>query len=558
MIKDQISVIYSIKHSNSIQFFLDLQKDVPIEMVEISGGETEDEIHDYFSNTTSKYVYVYTDGYVYAIEMLQELAFFLEQNENVDVAISPSSFLDRHKRIIARPFFSISESFLDCIYDGKRVVDEIEKSRINVIGRVGCCLFKVKTFQNMDVDMFYSLVQQNNDIKSLKSLFDTFNLKIGFIQESMCAERLVEAHETELKTAYEEWFFSSEKGVYEKSIEKEITFFYTDKGEYYNLLPIEQEAKKRGYSTKFTDKVCEKAEIGIYCQHSCHPENSKFSVILLHDMAQGHNKWPNLWEREPWNGFDIGVLPGKTWVELWKQCGEFYYANPRRGVYAMGYPKSDFVGSNHVKERASILKGELGLRYSFSVLYAPSWENDGKEHDFVSSLAELPVNLLIKQAHWPDKYQFVIDNIAEMRALHEGKYDNVYYISPEESIMTALEMCDMVVSDESSVMAEALLFDKISVAVVDWTIPSTIPPRLASVPMDYVIRCKKVELREYVQRIYEGQLDYSDHLEMGKRIFGNRGNVCRQIMNAIDYYLGYSDDDEFKEFRQIPIYLPCD
>ena len=47
-----------------------------------------------------------------------------------------------------------------------------------------------------------------------------------------------------------------------------------------------------------------------------------------------------------------------------------------------------------------------------------------------------------------------------MRALHEGKYDNVYYIEPEESIMTALAMCDYVVSDESSVMAEALMFWK--------------------------------------------------------------------------------------------------
>lgn len=64
--------------------------------------------------------------------------------------------------------------------------------------------------------------------------------------------------------------------------------------------------------------------------------------------------------------------------------------------------------------------------------------------------------------------------------------------------MTALELCDMVVSDESSVMSEAVMFGKPSVAVTDWLIPDTVPSRFASVPMNYVLKCKKVELREYV------------------------------------------------------------
>lgn len=54
----------------------------------------------------------------------------------------------------------------------------------------------------------------------------------------------------------------------------------------------------------FTRDIFAPAEIGVYCQHVCHPENSRFSVILLHDLAQGHK--PNIWEYEPWNKFDIG------------------------------------------------------------------------------------------------------------------------------------------------------------------------------------------------------------------------------------------------------------
>ena len=58
--------------------------------------------------------------------------------------------------------------------------------------------------------------------------------------------------------------------------------------------------------------------------------------------------------------------------------------------------------------------------------------------------------------------------------------------------------CEYVVSDESSVMAEALMFGKPSVAVTDWMIPDEDPPRPASVPMDYVIKCEKKDLREKV------------------------------------------------------------
>ncbi len=59
----------------------------------------------------------------------------------------------------------------------------------------------------------------------------------------------------------------------------------------------------------------------------------------------------------------------------------------------------------------------------------------------------------------------------EMRLLHEGEYENVFYIEPEESIMTVLAMCDLIVSDESSAMAEGLMFGKPTIAVMDWKIP---------------------------------------------------------------------------------------
>ena len=113
---------------------------------------------------------------------------------------------------------------------------------------------------------------------------------------------------------------------------------------------------------------------------------------------------------------------------------------------------------------------------------------------------------------------------------------NVYYIEPEESIMTALKLCDMVVSDESSVMTEAILFHKPSIAVVDWLIPDTIPSRFASVPMEYVCKCKKVELREYVEKFYSQPDFYNGMLNKSDFMFSNQGNSCKDIIDAIEYY----------------------
>ncbi len=318
-------------------------------------------------------------------------------------------------------------------------------------------------------------------------------------------------------------------------------------GEYYNLKPIADMAKSRGYQSTFTKDIHQSAEIGVYCQHICYPENSKFSLVLLHDLAQGHNRWPNLWEFERWDKFDIGIVPGQFWANLWSKCACEYYVNPRCGTYQLGYPKSSLVATKELKKLTNDLKEKLHLKYDFSILYAPSWENDGKEDEFVTALSSLKVNLLIKQAHWSDSYPEIIQNIKDMRKLHDGKFDNVYYIEPEENIMTALAMCNLVVSDESSIMGEALMFNIPSVAVTDWLIPDTTPSRYASVPMDYVIRCTKSELQNCVKSFLSSPKDYHSILDSGKLLFSNAEHCCSDIMDAIEYYTS-SDSSVSKAF----------
>ncbi len=341
------------------------------------------------------------------------------------------------------------------------------------------------------------------------------------------------------------------------AVEKEITIFYTSITERNNLKPIGEEAVKRGYQVEFTEEIEKKAEIGIYCSHvnilKDRRNQAKLSVILLHDLTQGESAWPNLWNYEPWNSFDIGILPGKDWAERWKRCSGFYYTHPKLGVYELGYPKGDRIVSREFQQYISAFRKSLGLKYRYSVLYAPSWENDGKEDDFIKAVQELEVNLLIKQAAWNEWYPEIRKNIQEMRKLHEGKFDNVYYIEPEEDIFTALAICDLVVSDESSVMTEALLFGKPSIAVMDWVIPEE-EPRYSAVSVDYVHKCNKAQLRECVEQMVD-RIKEGGKVERAEKVFSNIGRSASDIMDLIEYYIGEKEECDCLDKEIYPIHM---
>lgn len=339
--------------------------------------------------------------------------------------------------------------------------------------------------------------------------------------------------------------------------EKEITIFYTSRAEYNNLEPIGKEAVKRGYRAEFTNELEKGAEIGIYCSHVGVIKNrghqAKLSVILLHDLTQGESDWPNLWNCEPWNEFDIGILPGKGWAQRWRRCSGFYYAHPRLGVYELGYPKGDRIMGGEFQQHVMELRKSLGLKYKHSVLYAPSWENDGKEDDFIKAVQKLNINLLIKQAAWNEWYPHIRENIRRMREMHEGKYDNVYYIEPEEDIFAALAICDLVVSDESSVMTEALLFGKPSIAVMDWIIPEE-EPRYSNVPVDYVYKCKREQLGESVEQML-GRIEAGERVDRAGEVFSNIGKCAADIMDLIEYYTGKKKECGCLDKEIYPIHM---
>lgn len=309
-----------------------------------------------------------------------------------------------------------------------------------------------------------------------------------------------------------------------------------DKSEEQLFIPIIEEAKKRGYRTTLTKDKFARCEIGFYCQHLNFPQFSKFSVIMLHDIIQGFSRWPDIWYEEPWHKYDLGVLPGKMWSDMWTESSGNFYLHPRRGVFEIGWPKADIIAGIDINQ----IRKDLFLKYGLdlskkTILYAPAWENDGKQNDFVQAMKGLDVNILIKQAALnPDIFPEIVKNIKIMYELHRDE-ERVTILEPEVNILYAIAMADILVSDESSTMCEAVMMGKPAVSVSDWLIPDVTPSRYPQDNYTFVTKTQKVNLESCVRTILDSYSDYANEASQYSRLnFRNIGNSSEIIMDIID------------------------
>lgn len=319
-------------------------------------------------------------------------------------------------------------------------------------------------------------------------------------------------------------------------LKKEITFVYWDRAEWNMYQPLVEEAQKRGYKVMLTNNKFQKCEIGFYCQHVNFPQYSKFSFIMLHDIIQGYSRWPDLWYEEPWNKYDIGILPSQQWVDNWNQCSQWFYTRPRVGMYKIGWPKVDVI----VKLKDNVIKEKFYKKYGLNInkrtiVYAPAWENDHKQDDFVQSMLSLDVNILIKQAAFPQEdYPEIFANIQEMYDLHKD-LPHVTILPPETNIFEAIAVSDVLVSEESSTMCEAAMMGIPAVSVSNWLIPDVTPSRYPKCNYDFVIMTTKEKLSACVKNIIEHYDDYHrKSQEFATKTFSNIGGTSRMIMDLVD------------------------
>ena len=327
-----------------------------------------------------------------------------------------------------------------------------------------------------------------------------------------------------------------------KHLKKDLTLIYSDSAEKSIFKPIADEASKRGYKVTLTDDKFAKCEIGFYCQHVNFPQFSKFSLIMLHDIIQQYGNWPDLWLREPWNKYDIGLLPSNQWVSNWNECSQWYYSNPRIGMYKIGWPKADnYAGIDRVK-----YKKEFNAKYGIdgnkpTILYAPAWENDNKQDDFVQSMKKLDVNILIKQFNYQPElnpqYLDAYNAVQEMYLLHKD-IPGVTILDPKTNIFEAIMACDILVSEESSTMCEATMMGIPAVSVSDWLIPDTDPKRYPECDYDFVFMTTKGELSEFVSGMLADYDEYVSKVDsFRKSTFGDIGGSAKKIMDIIDDFV---------------------
>lgn len=319
-------------------------------------------------------------------------------------------------------------------------------------------------------------------------------------------------------------------------MKKDITFIYSDLAEKSAYEPIAEEAKSRGYSIKLTTNKFEKCEIGFYCQHSNFPKYSKFSIIMLHDIIQQYSNWPNIWYREPWNKYDIGILPSNQWESNWKKCSQWYYARTRSGVYKIGWPKADVIA----KIKAITYREEFYLQNGLdinkkTILYAAAWENDGKQDDFVQAMLHLNVNIVIKQAPFnANLYPHIVKNIEEMYEKHQG-LPGVCILPPKTNIFSAIAVSDILVSEESSTMVEAAMLGIPAVSVSNWLIPDVIPSRFPRCDYEFIVMTTKEKLTQCIKEMVENYNDYHERTtNFAASNFSHIGETSSMIMDIVD------------------------
>ena len=314
--------------------------------------------------------------------------------------------------------------------------------------------------------------------------------------------------------------------------DRTLTFFYTDQAEYEIHQPVAIEAQMRGYRIEYSDNLRQTADIGFYCSHYGYLKevSCNLGVIMLHDLGQGHKWWPDFWRYEDWSGFDIGFLPGEVWRELVLSCGIHIRPYlPKEGLHVAGWPKSDAALSEIFEPNSSAQVP--------TVLYAPSWENDQKVWEFIAATDWFPGKRLIKlprtdgEQSWMSLYPEAAEAIKfASTKLAQNKPTTVELIDPVTPIMDILPSVDILVSDESSILIECMMFDAIPIAVTDWYVP---PGRLAHAPFYGVLQTKVKQLRNVIESaltLCGG--NYSSPYK--QKWFSNMGVASSKILDVIE------------------------
>lgn len=283
-------------------------------------------------------------------------------------------------------------------------------------------------------------------------------------------------------------------------MKKKIIFYYRDFKEKQLFDYVFVHLNKKKFTVNFSKNFNLKCDVGFYASEPRFIKkiNSKISFISLGGMDQGKLYWPNLWLKESWARFDFGILPGKSWANRWKQSSWYDKSRPKEGVILTGWPKSENLKrftSNKDKKTNTIL-------------YAPCFETDEKGIEVVNAIKETKIKLLIKHLPWNEKHEVIkfkdvrknINKMNEYAKFKLGK--RVTIINPTDNIMKHYNKADILITDESSVLYEALLYNLPSLSCSDWPMRTNNINKPRKIKMDKEV-CNYTNRKNLKKKIIE-------------------------------------------------------
>jgi hypothetical protein len=235
---------------------------------------------------------------------------------------------------------------------------------------------------------------------------------------------------------------------------------------------LAHEAQTRGHEVVFSGDPLTEGDVGFYCDDHSRRGRQTLAVISINGLDQDHvdrpdyHKW---FSNENWSEFDLGILPGPRWSRGW-QSAESCGLSLKQGVLVAGWPKSDKLFTEGDPLVKKLRSGHLRR-----VLYAPQTEQDGKQSELVRQLEGRNVSLSIK--HWEnesyvDRYPTLLTT-SYLRNLEQenqaaARKSWVRVIDSSSNFMDLLPSCDLLITDQSSVLYEAVLVGAPTLIVGDW------------------------------------------------------------------------------------------
>lgn len=236
--------------------------------------------------------------------------------------------------------------------------------------------------------------------------------------------------------------------------------------------PVLAVAQLRGHRVSLSENPWVEADIGFYCDDKSFPGRQTLTVITRNGLDQDHDVQTEPWlffERENWGLFDLGLVPGPFFARQARTAAEKTLSVPKLGVLQAGWPKAESLRLPGNAVSAAPFPAQE------TVFYAPNIECDGKQRKLIDLMDGSGRKLLIK--HWElpaeaELYPGLLTASYFENLDRENEYARqfgwVEVLPPESNFMDHIRKAHLLVSDQSSVLLEALFFGVPTISVKDW------------------------------------------------------------------------------------------